>query len=163
MPDLSAPALCGPRSSGGPWARQRTRTHSAPKAVQVDVLQSGMAEQHRKKPKVTLTLDPEVRAAADQLLTELPGKMSLSALVDELLRDFVTTVGPMVKQVIEASPLDRVNTLHQLAGQQMLSFGEEVAKTVHLAQLLADKPELVKGITEEDLARAVDAVRRSRE
>lgn len=129
----------------------------------MSVLQSGMAEQYRKKPKVTLTLDPEVRAAADQLLSELPGKMSLSALVDELLREFVTTVGPMVKQVIEASPLDRVNTLHQLAGQQMLSFGEEVSKTVHLAQLLADKPELVQGITEEDLARAVDAVRRSKE
>ena len=82
---------------------------------------------------MTLTLDPDVRAAADELLAQLPTRMSLSSLVDELLREFVTTVGPMVAKVTEASPLDRVRVMHELAGQQMLRFGQEYAEAVRAA------------------------------
>jgi len=89
-----------------------------------------MAEQYRVKPKVTLTLDPDVRAAADQLLRELPGKMSLSALVDMLLADFVGNVGPMVKRLAEADPLERVTLMHQLVGQQMFEFGAELQESL---------------------------------
>lgn len=121
----------------------------------------GMATQARKRPTVSLTLDPEIRAAADELLAQLPGRMSLSELVDELLGEFVTTVGPMVKQVVEASPLDRVNTLHQLAGQQMFAFGKEYAETVEYVKQL----EAARALQEEmpEVARALKELESGKE
>ena len=77
----------------------------------------------------------------DDLLAQLPVKMSLSALVDELLEEFIVTVGPMVKQLAEAEALDRVQFMHQLAGQQMLRFGQEFAETVRAMEESAARKE----------------------
>ena len=85
----------------------------------------GMA-QARKRPKVTLTLDPETRARAEALLDQLPGKTSFSQLVDGLLEDFVETMEPMLAQMKAAAGGDPVAVVRQLVGEQMLKFADAV-------------------------------------
>ena len=87
----------------------------------------GMA-QKRNRPTVTLTLDPEVKARAQALLDQLPGKTSLSQLVDQLLLDFVEHMGPMLAQLKASAAGDPEAVVRQLLGEQMLAFGEEAAK-----------------------------------
>lgn len=97
------------------------------------MLLSGVA-QPRKKPVVTLTLDADVRAAADELLAQLPTRVSLSSLVEQLLREFVATVGPVLGQLDDASPADRVRILHELGGTQVLRVAEALGEAVTAAK-----------------------------
>ena len=85
----------------------------------------GMA-QARKRPKVTLTLDPETRARAEALLDQLPGKTSFSQLVDGLLEDFVETMEPMLAQMKAAAGGDPTAVVRQLLGEQMLKFADSI-------------------------------------
>lgn len=85
---------------------------------------------------MTLTLDADVKAGVVELLASLPGKVSFSELVDDLLRNFLVEVAPMVKQVVAAAPGERVQLMEQLAGQQMLSFGRQFSSTVEHLQAL---------------------------
>lgn len=85
----------------------------------------GMA-QARKRPKVTLTLDPETRARAEALLDQLPGKTSFSQLVDGLLEDFVETMEPMLAQMKAAAGSDPTAVVRQLLGEQMLKFADDI-------------------------------------
>lgn len=86
---------------------------------------SSMA-QARKRPKVTLTLDPEIRARAQVLLDQLPGKTSFSQLVDGLLEDFVETMEPMLAQMKAAAGSDPTAVVRQLLGEQMLKFADDI-------------------------------------
>lgn len=85
--------------------------------------------QKRKRPTVSLTLDPEIRAQAMALLEDLPGKPSFSQLVDELVAEFVTRVGPMVEQMKAATAGHDVSeAVKRLLGAQMLAVGAEAGK-----------------------------------
>lgn len=86
-----------------------------------------MAQRVHRKP-VTLTLDPDVRQAADQLLAKLPVKVSLSSLVNELLEEFVVTVGPSLDEVMNAEPAERVSALHSMTGRLVGSVGVQLAE-----------------------------------
>lgn len=88
-----------------------------------------MAQPRHRKP-VALTLDPDVRRAADDLLAKLPTKVSLSALVDELLEGFVTQVGPLLDDLLEADPSTRITAMHAMTGRLLGVLGAELAETV---------------------------------
>ena len=51
------------------------------------------------KQKVTLSLDPEIYQRTRDALSILPGTPSISALVDQLLDGFATTVAPALSAV----------------------------------------------------------------
>lgn len=93
----------------------------------------GMA-QGRKRPTISLTLDPDVVAAARSMLSRLPMRTSLSELVDDLLREFVLRVGPAVEDLVSADPGDRLALVERFTGQMMLGFGKEFAETLELMQ-----------------------------
>lgn len=84
--------------------------------------------QVRKRPPVTLTLDPEIRSRAEAVLAQLPGKASLSQLVDELLLDFVETTGPLVEEFRANAGGDPTLVVRQLLGEQMLALSAEAAE-----------------------------------
>lgn len=92
-----------------------------------------MAQRVHRKP-VTLTLDPDVRQAADQLLAKLPVKVSLSSLVNELLEEFVVNVGPVLDDVVNADPNQRVAALHSMTGRLVGNMGEQLALTTRAIQ-----------------------------
>lgn len=89
--------------------------------------------QTRHRPTVTLTLDPDVLDAARQLLRELPGKLSLSGVVDDVLREWVNAVAPLVARLKDADPVERVRILHEVYGRQMAMLGREFDATVRAA------------------------------
>lgn len=104
------------------------------------MLPSDMA-QKRKRPTVSLTLDPEIRARAMALLQDLPGKPSFSQLVDELVAEFVTRVGPMVEQMKAATEGHDVSeAVKRLLGDQMLALGAEAGKVAEALKSLPRGP-----------------------
>lgn len=88
----------------------------------------------RKRPTYSLTLDPDVVAATRSMLSGLPMRVSMSELVDDLLKEFVLRVGPAVKELVNAEPGDRLALVERLTGQMMLGFGKEFADTLELMQ-----------------------------
>lgn len=85
-----------------------------------------MAQQRHRKP-VTLTLEPTVRQAADQLLAQLPVKLSLSSLVNELLSEWVVNVGPFVAEAMTGDAADRIAAMHRITGQAVERMGQGMA------------------------------------
>lgn len=91
------------------------------------MLPSGMA-QPRKRPAVTVTLDPQVLDATRELLASMPGAdVTLSRLVDELLRDFVRRMTPMVQELRRLAEKERVDPVEALAVLDA-AFGRTVAE-----------------------------------
>lgn len=70
------------------------------------------------------------------MLARMPKKVSLSELVDDLLKEFVLRIGPVVTDLVEADPSDRIALLEQFSGQMMLQFGKEFVETVEHFQAL---------------------------
>lgn len=62
------------------------------------------------KQKVTLSLDPDAYRGIRAILARIPGKPSVSALVDDLFRQFVGQVGPLLDEV-EADPATQARAL----------------------------------------------------
>lgn len=95
-----------------------------------------MAAQKRKRPTVTLTLDPDVVREAKALLARFPGRrVSLSSVTDDLLRQFVVGFGPMVDRLEETD--DRavqLEILHAFFGMQMAGVSEEFLRLVRATQ-----------------------------
>src|SRR5690606_11559815 len=100
----SGSCLC-PRSSGP------VPDASVPYCIDNCTWYRSRMAQARKRPTVSLTLDPEVRAAAQEVLKELPFRMSLSELIDTLLSEFVRTTWPVLRKVAGAPAADRLAVL----------------------------------------------------
>ena len=104
------------------------------------MLAFGMAE-NRKRLPVTLTLDPDIRARVQQVLENMPGKPSLSQLVDELLDEFTTTMGPVFERLKEATgSADPAELMRRVLGDQMLELGAEAGKINEALKSLPQGP-----------------------
>ena len=112
-----------------------------------NVLGSGMA-QARSRPPVTLTLDPDIKARAQALLKELPGKPSFSQLVDELLEDFVDTMEPMIRQMKESAGGDPAAVVRQLLGEQMLKFADDIREAPGLVEKYMEREPVFAAMAE---------------
>lgn len=73
-----------------------------------------MATEHKQK--VTLSLDGDAYRRLRALLARIPGKPSVSSLVDDLFRGFVATVGPVVDE-IEGDPAQTARALVAFHGE----------------------------------------------
>lgn len=62
------------------------------------------------KQKVTLSLDSDGYRAVRAILARIPGKPSVSGLIDDLFRQFIGTVGPLLDEV-EADPAAQARAL----------------------------------------------------
>jgi len=96
--------------------------------------------QPRNRPTVNLTLDADVLDATRAVLERIPGRMSLSQLVDELLRDFVLNMGPLIDE-LEATtdPVERLRALDAMFGKQVRDLSTTFTEAVRTA------PEVKKG------------------
>lgn len=83
------------------------------------------------KQKVTLSLDGATYQKVRALLSRIPGKPSVSALVDDLFGQFVGAVGPVLDEV-EADPASQARAL--------LAFHGNIVResSVELDQLLRE-------------------------
>lgn len=109
-------------AGAGPANHQAAASASAWPCYPLDMAQK------RKRPSVTLTLDPEIRAEAQRLLEAMPGKPSLSQLIDELLGGFIESVGPILEQMKAATAGIDADAVRRVLGEQMLALGAEAGK-----------------------------------
>ena len=125
--------------------------------------------QARKRPSVTLTLDPEIRARAMALLDQMPGKPSFSQLVDELVQDFVETMEPMLAEIKASAGGNPMSVVRQLLGEQMLKFADEIRDAPATVEEWMRKDPAMAALTAamaehgEDAARAVEELRKRQE
>jgi len=69
---------------------------------------------------LTLTLDPDVVRTAKTLLRAVPG-LSLSQLVDQLLRAFIVNTAPAFEKLEAATTSEeRLQVMHAMFGQHVL-------------------------------------------
>ena len=99
------------------------------------MLQSGMA-QPRRRPTVSLTLNPDTLQETRALLERFPGRrLSVSALVDDLLSQFVVTFKPMVDRLEQTDDrAAQLEILHAFFGMQMAGVSEQFTKLVRATQ-----------------------------
>lgn len=95
----------------------------------------------KTKQKVTLTLDSKVYAATRELLVDLPGKPSVSSLVDELLGGFVVSMGPIFREMLSGDTAAQVAALKRFHGETSTTLGLELAGTVRAIEAKAKKGE----------------------
>ena len=120
-----------PTAPLAPGHRPRRRPGDGTSAV---VLPSGMA-QPRNRPAVSLTLDPKVLEATRQLLAMIPGQdLSLSRLVDQVLRDFVVRVGPSIRELRQLAeqgddidPVQALQVMDRMFAQSVAELGQGYA------------------------------------
>ncbi len=102
--------------------------------------------QPRNRPAVTVTLDPTVLNATRELLATFPGSnLTFSRLVENLLREFVRGVSPMVDELRELAnrkePVDSVEVLRVIDAV----FGRGVADMSQAYTAVRTKAEGPKG------------------
>ncbi len=90
---------------------------------------------------VNLRLTDDHYEAARELLSKLPGKPSVSSVVDVMLRDFVVRMGPLLQMVATSSPLDRVQAVKHVQAEVMSMVSLEFADTVRTLQQEGEKAE----------------------
>lgn len=86
-----------------------------------------MAEGRRRVP-TTLTLDPRTRSEVSELLAQLPVKVSLSSLVNELLTEWAETVGPHLVTALSGTADDRLAAMHRATGAAIERMGSGMAE-----------------------------------
>ena len=112
--------------------------------------------QKRKRLPVTLTLDPDIRASVQKVLENMPGKPSLSQLVDELLEEFVESMGPVFEQLKAAtSGTDSAEIMRRVLGDQFLALGAEAGRVNEALKNLPPGP-LPEPIDWDSVARSTE-------
>jgi hypothetical protein len=87
------------------------------------------------KQKVTLTLNRDIYRRTRELLTKLPGVPSVSSVVDQLLDQFVTTMGPIIDDVFSTDPDTQISALTRLYGDMAL----DLAGAIRAVQASSEK------------------------
>ena len=92
--------------------------------------------QSRKRPTVTLTLDPDTLREVRALLARIPGRrVSVSGLVDDLLTRFLVSFGPVVDRLEQTDDrAAQLEILHAFFGMQMAGVSEQFTKLVRATQ-----------------------------
>lgn len=86
------------------------------------------------KRAVNLSLTSDHYEAVRELLAKLPGKPTVSSLVDEMLRDFAVHVGPHLEQIASVSPLERVQAVKQVHAELLGTVSFKFVDTVRTIQ-----------------------------
>jgi hypothetical protein len=93
------------------------------------------------KRAVNLSLTSDHYEAVRELLAKLPGKPSVSALVDGMLRDFAVHVGPHLEKIAAVSPLERVQAVKQIHADLLATVSVHYVDTVRTLQQEGEKAE----------------------
>jgi tagatose-1,6-bisphosphate aldolase len=93
------------------------------------------------KRAVNLSLTSDHYEAVRELLAKLPGKPSVSGLVDEMLRDFAVHVGPHLERLASVSAVDRVQAVKQIHADMIGTVSVHYVDTVRTLQQEGEKAE----------------------
>lgn len=93
------------------------------------------------KRRINLSLTADHYEAARELLSKLPGRPSVSGLVDMMLRDFVLQMGPHLEAIASASPLERLQVVKHINAEMLAKVSLEFADTVRTLQQEQEKAE----------------------
>jgi hypothetical protein len=91
------------------------------------------------KRAVNLSLTSDYYEAVRELLAKMPGKPSVSSLVDDMLRDFVVHVGPHLEQIVAVSPLERVQAVKHIHAELLGTVSGHFVDTVRTLQQEGEK------------------------
>jgi hypothetical protein len=94
------------------------------------------------KQKVTLTLNKDIYKRTRELVDNLPGKPSVSSLVDDLLDQFVTTMQPAFREVLFSKEAAvQAEALKRVHGELVTLMGLELAGTIRVVEVNSKKEE----------------------
>ncbi len=85
------------------------------------------------KQRITLTIDPEVYGNARELVSHVQ-KLSVSALVELLLGQFVDRMGPILKAAQSGDPASQIEAFQRFHGDTHADLAIEFTDMIRIIQ-----------------------------